>query len=57
MMEVFAPVKPKASCNVTIDISKLKVIVTKVGGPKLVTSFKYNVKSIMLVSVITVKLS
>ena len=57
MMEVFVPANPKASCNVTIDISKLKVIVTKVGGPQLVTSFKYDAKSIMLVSVITVKLS
>ena len=41
----FAPINPKALCNVTIDISKLKVIVNKVGGPTPVSSFKYNVKS------------
>lgn len=41
----FAPITPKALCNVTIDISKLKVTVNKNGGPTPVTSFKYNVKS------------
>jgi len=41
----FAPVTPKAFCNVTIDISKLKVIVKVNGGPTPVSSFKYNIKS------------
>lgn len=41
----FAPVTPKAFCYVTIDISKLEVIVNVIGGPTPPTSFKYNVKS------------
>ena len=41
----FAPVTPKAFCNVTIDVSKLKVIVKVNGGPTPVSSFKYNIKS------------
>lgn len=41
----FAPLTPKAFCNVTIDISKLKVIVKVNGGPTPVSSFKYNIKS------------
>ena len=41
----FAPIQAKAFCNITIDISMLKVTVKKDGGPSPVSAFKYKVKS------------
>lgn len=41
----FAPIQPKAYCNITIDISMLNVIVKKDGGPSPISAFKYKVKS------------
>ena len=40
-----SPFTAKADCNVTIDISKLKVITKVNGGPTPVSSFKYKIKS------------
>ncbi|NOJ30471.1 MAG: hypothetical protein DA328_09925 [Nitrososphaeraceae archaeon] len=41
----FAPVSPKAICYITIDISKLKVILNVDGGTKSAGNFKFKIKS------------
>ena len=40
----FAPIQPKAFCNITIDNSILNVIVNKDGGPSPISAFKYKVQ-------------
>ena len=40
-----SPFSTKVDCNVTIDISKLKVITKVDGGPTPVSSFKYKIES------------